>query len=69
MNTSNKNEYVKKENKNYILKDWGLKLPWKTNVDFLDVTFNLHNESYHPFRKPNDNHIYIHTQAQLTIHH
>ena len=39
-----------------------------TNVDFLDVTFNLHNESYHPFRKPNDNPIYIHTNSNHPPH-
>ena len=45
-----------------IFERLGLKITKETNltnVDFLDVTFNLHNESYHPFRKPNDNPIYI----------
>ena len=34
----------------------------KTNIqitDFLDVTFNLKNEKYYPFRKPNNDPLYI----------
>ena len=31
-----------------------------TNVNFLDVTMDLHNESFKPFRKPNDTPIYVH---------
>ena len=30
-----------------------------TEVDFLDVTFNLENNTYRPYRKPNDKVIYI----------
>ena len=30
-----------------------------TEVDFLDVTFNLGNNTYRPYRKPNDKLIYI----------
>ena len=30
-----------------------------TEVDFLDVTFNLENNTYHPYEKPNDKLIYI----------
>ena len=28
-------------------------------TDFLDVTFNLKNENYSPFRKPNNDPLYI----------
>ena len=34
-----------------------------TVVDFLDVTFNLYEETHAPFRKPNDNPLYIHVQS------
>ena len=30
-----------------------------TEVDFLDVTFNLENNTYHPYKKPNNELIYI----------
>ena len=30
-----------------------------TEVDFLDVTFNLENNTYRPYKKPNDKLIYI----------
>ena len=30
-----------------------------TEVDFLDVTFNLENTTYRPYKKPNDELIYI----------
>ena len=30
-----------------------------TEVDFLDVTFNLENSTYRPYKKPNDKLIYI----------
>ena len=30
-----------------------------TEVDFLDVTFNLENNTYRPYKKPNDQIIYI----------
>ena len=32
-------------------------------VDFLDVTFNLTNGTYHPYKKPNDTLLYINTQS------
>ena len=28
-------------------------------IDFLDVTFNLENNTYHPYKKSNENLIYI----------
>ena len=44
----------------------GLKITIKTNlkiVDFLDVTLNLSNGTYLPFRKPNDHPLYINTKS------
>ena len=32
-------------------------------VDFLDVTFNLQTRNYKPYKKPNDNTIYINTSS------
>ena len=32
-------------------------------MDFLDITFNLHKETFEPFRKPNDSPNYIHAQS------
>ena len=54
-------ERVKKKI-NEILQNYGLKISIKTNLqikDFLDVTFNLKNEKYHRFRKPNNDLLYI----------
>ena len=45
-----------------IFKDCGLSITVTTNitsVDFLDLTLNLKTESYQPFRKRNNNPIYI----------
>ena len=41
----------------------------KTNlkvVDFLDITFNLSNGTYKPYRKPNDNLLYVNTSNHVT---
>ena len=45
-----------------IFKEIGFKVDIKTNleiVDFLDITFNLRNNSYKPYKKPNDVVLYI----------
>ena len=45
-----------------IFKSCGLKITIETNLQitgFLDVTFNLKNEKCYPFRKPNNNPLYI----------
>ena len=34
-----------------------------TEVDFLDVTFNLERNTYRPYKKPNDNLTYINTSS------
>ena len=45
-----------------IFKEIGFKIDIETNfkiVDFLDITFNLINGSYKPYKKPNDALLYI----------
>ena len=47
-----------------IFKEVGYQLEIKTNfkkVEFLDVTFNLITGLYAPYKKPNDNLLYINT--------
>jgi len=47
-------------------KQHGLRITIQTNlkvVNYLDVTFNLTNESYRPYRKPNDEPLYISTKS------
>ena len=51
---------------NKTFKDLGLKITCKTNLTIgnaLDVTLDLHNNRYHPYRKPNDTPTYIHTES------
>ena len=45
-----------------IFKDVGFGIDIETNlkvVDFLDITFNLNNGIYKPYKKPNDRLLYI----------
>ena len=45
-----------------VFKDCGLSITIKCNLkseDFLDVTFDLLNEIYKPYRKPNNKPLYI----------
>ena len=45
-----------------VFKEIGFKIDIETNlkiVDFLDITFNLMNGSYRPYKKPNDTLLYI----------
>ena len=49
-----------------IFKEIGFKIEIKTNlkiVDFLDITFNLSNVTYKPYRKPNDNLLCVNTSS------
>ena len=49
-----------------ICKEIDLKIEIKTNlkvVNFLDITFNLSNDTYKPYGKPNDNLLYINTSS------
>ena len=46
--------------------DLGLRITIQTNLkvaDFLDLSLNLSTESFYPFRKPNDQPLYIHHQS------
>ena len=49
-----------------FFKEIGFKIETETKlriVNFLDVTFNLINSTYRPYRKPNDNLLYLHTSS------
>ena len=49
-----------------VFKDIGFSLEIETNlqeVNFLDVTLNLRNGTYRPYKKPNDKLLYIHTSS------
>ena len=49
-----------------IFKSCGLKITVECNLvqaDFLDVTFNLSSEKYWPYRKPNNNPLYINQKS------
>ena len=51
-----------RKNINKIFKDIGFGIDIETNlkvVDFLDITFNLNNGIYKPYKKPNDRLLYI----------
>ena len=50
----------------FIFKTLGFNIDIQTNlktVDFLDVTFNLENGTYCPFKKSNDKLLYVHTSS------
>ena len=47
-------------------KEFGLKITVEANqhvVNFLDITFNLHQNTYQPYRKPGDTPVYINIQS------
>ena len=49
-----------------IFKDIGFSIDIQTNlkeVDFLDVTLNLQNGTYRPYKKANDKLLYIHSSS------
>ena len=49
-----------------IFKECGLSITTQCNfklVDFLEVTFDLYNSLYKPYRKPNNKKIYINKQS------
>ena len=49
-----------------LFKNLGLKITIETKltvVDFLDVTLNLHDETHAPYRKPNDEPLYINVNS------
>ena len=56
----------KRKNITETFKNLGLKITIEANlktVNFLDVTLDLGNESYKPYRKPNDNPLYINASS------
>ena len=49
-----------------VFAELGLRITIQTNLkvaDFLDLSLNLSTESFYPFRKPNDQPLYIHHQS------
>ena len=60
-----KNEKIKKDFQQ-IFKDNGLSIVIQCNmktVDYLDITLNLNDGTYRPFRKPDDETNYIHVDS------
>ena len=50
---------------------FGLKITIETGlqtVNYLDVTFNLCNNTFHPYRKPNDTPLYVHKESNHPKH-
>ena len=57
---------IKKKQKVKIFKECGLSITTQCNlksVNFLDVTFDLHNSLYKPYRKPNNKPICVNKQS------
>ena len=55
-----------------IFKGIGFAIDVKTNlkiVDFLDITFNLNNGTYRPYKKPNDLLLYISSVKWTALGH
>ena len=53
-----------------IFRTFGFNIDIQTNlkiVDFLNVTFNLENGTYRPFKKPNDKLLYLHTSSNQPL--
>ena len=53
-----------------VFKDIGFSLEIETNlkeVDFLDVSLNLQNGTYQPYKKPNDRLLYIHSLSNQLL--
>ena len=54
-----------------IFNDLGLTITVETalnRVNFLDITMNLHQNSYEPFRKPNNTPLYINIESNHPLH-
>ena len=64
-------EKLKKDLFKTFKEDFNLSITLDTDltvVNFLDVTFDLHNDKYHPYRKPNDQPLYIHKDSNHPPH-
>ena len=65
-NTSGPEADQKRKNIIKIFKECGLSITCEINkkiVDFLDVRFNLNKQTYEPYRKPNNEPVYINIQS------
>ena len=61
-NTSGPEADRKRKSTTKVFKECGLSITCavnKTIVDFLNVRFNLNDQTYEPYRKPNNNPVYI----------
>ena len=61
-NTSGPEADRKRKSITKVFKECGLSITCEVNkkiVDFLDVRFNLNDQTYEPYRKPNNNPVYI----------
>ena len=64
-------ERLKKDLFKLFKEEFGLAITLETDltvVNFLDVTLDLHGEKHHPYRKPNDNPLYIHSESNHPPH-
>ena len=68
--TNQKLDRLRKSLHNFFA-SFGLKITIETGlqtVNFLDVTFDLCNNTFQPYRKPNDNPLYIHKDSNHPKH-
>ena len=59
-------KWTKKEKLSSKFSDIGFSIDIQTSfkeVNFLDLTLNLQNGIYHPYKKPNDKLLYIHSSS------
>ena len=64
-------ERMKKDMFKLFKEEFGLKITLDTNltiVNFLDITLDLHNDKFFPYRKPNDFPVYIHKESNHPPH-
>ncbi|MCP3849480.1 MAG: hypothetical protein GY694_04465 [Gammaproteobacteria bacterium] len=64
-------EKLKKDLHKFFKDEFGLNITLDTDltvVNFLDVTFDLHNDRFYPYRKPNDTPVYIHKNSNHPQH-
>ena len=65
-NTSGPEADRKRKNIIKIFKECGLFITFEVNkkiIDFLDIQFNLNDQTYESYRKPNNEPVYIHKQS------
>ena len=61
---------IKRKKNTEIFKKYGLVITIKTNlfvVNFLDIKFNLLNGTFKPYRKPNNDRIYVHKHSNHLV--